>query len=35
MKVVVALAQSDESSDEMVSRRPTIIEWLLSYPMSE
>ena len=35
MEVVVALAQGDKSGDKMVARRPTIIEWLLSYPMGK
>jgi hypothetical protein len=35
MEVVIALTQSDKSGNEMVARRSTIIEWLLSYPMGK
>ncbi len=35
MEVVVALTESDESGDHMVTRRVAVVEWLITEPVSQ
>ena len=35
MEVVIALAKRDKSSDDVVTRRVTVVKWLIAEPMSQ